>query len=148
MNVIILRLFLITLLQLPLRQLGRLGFQFPPVEQSNVFSPITTKSINGAFQETCALDKSIRYWWWQFWTFWKFDTYSEKSGKNSHNLMGEKKESKRNQGLLCIIIVRNVKTLKKKREMRNSFSWKLWQVLYSASCELRITRGSLKKNQR
>ena len=49
-------------------------------------------------------------------------TYSEKSGKNSHDLMGEKKESKRNQGLLCIIIVRNVKTMKKKREMRNSFS--------------------------
>ena len=50
--------------------------------------------------------------------------------------MGEKKELKRNQGLLCIIIVRNVKTLKNKREMRNSFSWKqtLWQVLYSASC--------------
>ena len=42
--------------------------------------------------------------------------------KNSHNLMGEKKELKRNQGLLCIIIVRNVKTLKNKREMRNSFS--------------------------
>ena len=64
--------------------------------------------------------------------------------------MGEKKELKRNQGLLCIIIVRNVKTLKNKREMRNSFSWKLtlWQVLYSESCELRITRGSLKKNQR
>ena len=48
-------------------------------------------------------------------------TYSEKSGKNSHNLMGEKKELKRNQGLLCIIIVYS-KTLKKKREMRNSFS--------------------------
>ena len=59
LNVIIFRLFLITLLQLSLRQLGRLGFQFPPVEQSNVFFPITTKSINGAFQETCALDELL-----------------------------------------------------------------------------------------
>ena len=40
LNVIIFRLFFITQLQLPLRQLGRLEFQFPPVEQSNVFSPI------------------------------------------------------------------------------------------------------------
>ena len=149
MNVIIFRLFLITLLQLSLRQLGRLGFQFPPVEQSNVFSPITTKSINGAFQETCALDKSIRYWWRQFWTFWKFDYLQWKIWKKTHNLVGGKKELKRNQGLLCIIIVRNVKALEKKREMSDSFSWKLtlWQVVYSASWELPITRGSLKKNQ-